>query len=179
MVPVKPFLLETIAGFWIPSSGSIFINDNDVTLSSPECRNIGFMYQDLWLFPHLSVRENILYSLSIKGVSKDKKEERLKELNSIIGLEKIIDRKNVSLLSGGEKQKISLARALASDPEILLMDEPTHMLDKENRLIFYSLLEKLKGKKTIIYIEHVHPDVEKFSDLELIIKNGEIINAVG
>lgn len=175
----KTLLLETIAGFWIPTSGNIFINDHDVTHSSPEHRKIGFMYQDLWLFPHLSVKENILYSLSVRGVSKDKKEERLRELNSIIDLKKIIDRKNVLLLSGGEKQKISLARALASDPEILLMDEPTHMLDKENRLIFYSLLEKLKGKKTIIYIEHVHPDVERFSNLELIIKNGEIINAAG
>jgi ABC-type sugar transport system ATPase subunit len=174
----KTLLLETIAGFWKPDKGQIIINNKDVTYLSPEIRGLGFMYQDLWLFPHLSVRENILYSLEIRGVNKTEKQKKLDELNELIGLQKIINRKNVSLLSGGERQKISLARALASNPEILLMDEPTHMLDKENRELFYRLLAKLKGEKTIIYIEHVHPDIEKFSDMELTIKNGELINAI-
>lgn len=173
----KTLLMETIAGIWIPQEGQVYINGKDVTHTPPEERNIGFVYQETLLFPHFSVKENICFGLKVRGFKKKDVEERFNELVELLKLNQIFRRKNIGHLSGGEKQKVALARALARNPEVILLDEPTYSLDEESCQIFYSLIKDLNQKKriTIILASHDYAELENLVCRIGIMEQGKII----
>lgn len=173
----KTLLLETIAGIWIPDEGEIWMEDRLINSLSPEERKIGFVYQEPLLFPHLSVKENILFSLKVRGVCAKERIKRLEDICEELKLERILERKNTSLLSAGERQMVSLARALISSPKLLLLDEPTHSLDEENCRIFYEIIENLnsKSKITIILVSHDYEELTLLAERIAIMENGRII----
>jgi molybdate/tungstate transport system ATP-binding protein len=151
----KTLLLETIAGFHLPDSGSIWLDDRDVTFLPPERRNIGFIYQNYSLFPHLTVRENIEYGIRVKNLDAGERKERTSRLLELISLEHLSGRYPRSL-SGGEQQKVAIARALAVKPKLLLLDEPLSSLDPESREKLRDSLKSINQefKLTMIHVTH-------------------------
>lgn len=173
----KTLLLETIAGIWVPEQGSITIDGKDVTRLPSEERQVGFVYQELFLFPHLSVRENICYGLRVIRCPRPQREERLDELTRLLHLDRLLTRRNVTLLSGGEKQKVALARALANHPRLLLLDEPAHSLDRDSSRMLHELLTELRTAKrlTMIYVSHNREELEAIADRIVVMERGRIV----
>ena len=128
----KTVLLETIAGIGRADEGKIFIAGEDVTHRPPEKRNIGFVYQRSMLFPHYTVAKNISYGMRIRKLPAAEQRRRMENLAEMLGIEHLLERE-VGNLSGGESQKVALARALAIEPPILLLDEPLAPLDPGSR----------------------------------------------
>ena len=119
----KTLLLETIAGFHLPSRGQIRLDGRDITGLPPQLREVGFVYQDALLFPHLTVKENLRFGLRVKKVPKQEATRRLEEVSELLGLSDLLHRMPRTL-SGGEKQKVALGRVLVLRPKLLLLDEP-------------------------------------------------------
>ncbi|HAG11363.1 MAG TPA: ABC transporter [Desulfotomaculum sp.] len=128
----KTVLLETIAGLHRVTSGRIVIDNEDVTFLEPEKRAIGMVYQDCALFPHLSVKENIVFGLRVRREKTERINLELGRVIQLLDIEPLLFRKP-NTLSGGEKQKVALARALVTDPKVLLLDEPLSALDPQSR----------------------------------------------
>lgn len=148
----KTLLLESIAGFISPVSGKIFFNNIDVTQLPPEKRNVGFMYQNYHLFPHLTVKKNIEFGLKMKKI-KD-----ISFLNYIVeklNISHLLNRK-IQNLSGGEKQRIALARALVIKPNILLLDEPLSAVDQDTKSDILKLLHELNIEYNLTTIHVTH-----------------------
>lgn len=129
----KSTLLRAIAGLEPMASGTVRLGGIDASTLPPHRRNIGFVFQDLALFPHLNVGENIAYGLRRQGVKSAARRARVHELLTLIGLEDAAER-NVQTLSGGEQQRVAVARALAPSPSLLLLDEPLSALDADRKL---------------------------------------------
>jgi len=172
----KTLLLELIAGFHIPDRGRILLNGVDVTRMPPEKRGVGFVYQDYSLFPHMTVEENISFGLKVRGFPKDKIEEKVKEMMSLMGISHLAGR-YPSNLSGGEQQRVSLARALAVNPEILLLDEPLSALDPRIREVLREELKRIHEMRrvTTIHVTHNQTEAMLLADRVGLIINGEII----
>ncbi|MDY6864150.1 MAG: ABC transporter ATP-binding protein [Thermodesulfobacteriota bacterium] len=170
----KTTLLNTIAGF-TTYNGLISFNGNKINAIPTRKRGIGYLFQDLALFPHLDVFTNISFSLKIKKVSQNKIISRVGELLGLMRIEHLKNRYPKDL-SGGERQKVALARALASSPEILLLDEPLAGLDlrtsKNLRIEFHNLQRKLGI--TTIYVTHDQNEAEEMADRIVILYNGKI-----
>ncbi|PKL59226.1 MAG: ABC transporter, partial [Methanomicrobiales archaeon HGW-Methanomicrobiales-4] len=128
----KTILLEMIAGIHRPAKGRILFEGNDITYDQPKDRHIAMMYQDLMLFPHMTVKENILFSMKIRKTGGEAIEEKVSELVNILGISHLMSR-NPDTLSGGEAQRVALARALIQKPRLLLLDEPLSALDSMTR----------------------------------------------
>jgi len=173
----KTLLLETVAGLWYPDKGSIIFRGKDITFDPPEKRNVGFVCQDHCLFPHLSVKDNIMYGLRFRRLSQKERQKRLDELFISLRLESLVKRNNPSLLSGGEKQRVSLARALASDPDIVCLDEPTQSLDGEGRELFYSMVKNLRSviSSPVIFVSHDYDELRLLSNRIAVMEKGKII----
>ena len=151
----KTVLLETLVGINHPDSGTVWLDGVDVTHRSPERRGIGFVYQRSMLFPHLSVRRNIAYGLRYHGVARGARGERVGAVAELLGIGGLLDR-GVGALSGGETQKVALARALAIRPRVLLLDEPLAALDpvgKETLRAELLALHRQTGT-TILHVTH-------------------------
>jgi len=134
----KTTILRLIAGFIAPDAGSISIGGELVSkhgriIKPPEQRNLGMVFQDLALWPHLSVKGNIEFGLKARGLSKSEREHRIGEALSLVGMADYADREPAEL-SGGQQQRVALVRALVLEPELLLMDEPLSSLDQELNL---------------------------------------------
>ncbi len=172
----KTTILRLIAGLEIPQKGSIFINNRIVTkgetiIVQPEKREIGFIFQDLALWPHFTVYENIAFGLKQRG--KKHIEETVFEILEFFGLTDY-SKKFPHQMSGGQQQMIAIARALVLKPTILLMDEPLASLDVKSKrkiLKFISLLMK-KYNLTIIYVTHDHREALKYADNIAVINKG-------
>jgi molybdate transport system ATP-binding protein/molybdate/tungstate transport system ATP-binding protein len=151
----KTVLLESIAGLNPVIGGSIRFKDSDVTHWSPEKRGVGIVYQDHALFPNFSVEDNILFGLKLRKKPKHELKETLDWLGELLGISSLLKRK-IAALSGGEKQKVALARALSIRPEVLLLDEPLSALDAETQENVREELRKLHGalKNTIVHVTH-------------------------
>jgi ABC-type sugar transport system ATPase subunit len=151
----KTMLLETLAGIHLPRSGRIEFHGRDVTNLPPERRDVGFVYQRSMLFPHLSVRDNILYGLRYRRASQDERERRLADLAELLGIGYLLDR-SVDGLSGGESQKVALARALAIQPSVLFFDEPMGPLDQSSKEALREELKRLHKRlpTTTLHVEH-------------------------
>jgi len=128
----KSVLLRLICGILRPASGRIVIGDNDLTDTPPWLRGIGYVPQDGLLFPHLRVRENVEFGLRMHGVDAYERHRRAGELLDMLGVGHLSGRA-VKGLSGGERQKVALARALANKPSVLLLDEPVSAIDESAR----------------------------------------------
>lgn len=172
----KTTLTRLIAGLETPNSGEIILNNSlvssDKVFLPPEKRNVGMVFQDYALFPHLSVFENIAYGIS-KQKDKKARVESLLDLVNLQGYEKRYPYK----LSGGEQQRVALARALAPNPELLILDEPFSSLDvilrNQLRQEVATILEKTK--KTAIFITHDIKDAVAMSDKMIVLQKGRII----
>lgn len=172
----KTTLLRLIAGLSVPDSGEISIHGQLATkdkniLIAPHQRKIGMLFQDLALWPHMNVTENITYAHRIKHVSKIKQEAISQEMLKLVGLESYSLR-NIDTLSGGEAQRVALARALATQPEILLMDEPLSNLDSKRNAILRKEIIRLQEELgfTLLYVTHNQAEAKeigtRFLELE-------------
>ncbi|MEY8416915.1 ATP-binding cassette domain-containing protein [Tissierella praeacuta] len=155
----KTVLLETIAGLYTPDKGYILYNKDDMVLLPPEKRDIGFVYQDYELFPHMTVEDNIIFGLKIRKIDKSIIAEKLYKLVSMLKIEHLLKR-YPSKLSGGEKQRVALARAIIISPKILLLDEPLSALDI---MIKPTLQQEIKNihKEFVPTIIHVTHDIDE------------------
>ncbi len=149
----KTTLLETIAGHLPLHSGRVVLRDQDVSHAAPEARRVGFVYQHYHLFPHFSVRDNIGYGL--RSWDSGAREARVSELAALLGLTALLDR-GVNGLSGGEQQRIALARALAPRPSILLLDEPFAAVDPATRRMLRSQIRALHQHEAITTLQVTH-----------------------
>ncbi len=171
----KTLLLETIAGFYVPNSGQIYLDGQDISTLPVEKREIGFMFQDFALFPHWTVKENILSP--IKFAKKYKKTNLdPEEIIKMLHIESLLDR-YPSNLSGGEKQRVALARSLITNPKMFLFDEPMSALDARTREELREELLQILKKLSLsaIYVTHDHVEAFTLGDLVGIIKDGNLI----
>lgn len=172
----KSLLLEAITGLMPVDRGQIVLDGIDITDYPVEKRNIALVYQDFALFPHLTVQQNILYGTRYHHISEKEAAERLNSLVSTLGLDRIVHRKTGSL-SGGEKQRIALARALILNPEVLLLDEPLSALDPVFHEEAKYLLKEIHDKFdiTIVMVSHSFPDVLFLGSRGAVIREGRIV----
>ncbi len=169
----KTTLLEAIAGHSPLQGGRILLRKEDVTYRPPEHRRIGFVYQQYHLFPHLSVAENIGYGL--RGDSPQVRAERVRELAGLLGVSGLLDR-GVHGLSGGEQQRIALARALAPRPSILLLDEPFAAVDPATRRGLRRELRALHEREhiTTLQVTHDFEDAMRLGDVVAVLAEGTV-----
>ncbi|MEA3422489.1 MAG: ATP-binding cassette domain-containing protein [Bacillota bacterium] len=175
----KSVILEAIGGLIKPQFGQIVINGKDVSYSKPEERNVSICYQDYSLFPHFTVKENILYGLQF-GPKKNKKEymKDFLELTRLLQIEHLIDRYTENL-SGGEKQRVSLARALIVRPNVLLMDEPLAALDSHIKDRLMRDIKKMheKYQMTVIMVTHSFQEAYYLGNRVSVVNDGRIIQS--
>jgi molybdopterin-binding protein len=167
----KTTILNLIVGLIKPDSGSIIIDKVDITNLPVESRNIGYSFQNPCLFPHMSVYDNITFGL--KKEDSKKKDRQIKNLFENLGILRLLNR-HIHGLSGGEMQKISLARMLITEPKIMLMDEPlAHLDDLTKRNIRVDLRKILKKQRVSgIYVTHFADDVYALADSVLVLRKG-------
>lgn len=171
----KSVLLEAIAGIIKTDKGNIFLRNKKIEDIPVLERKIAIIYQDLSLFPHLSVEQNILYPLKIAKVSKEKYRRKLETASINCGISHLLSR-FPETLSGGEKQRVAIARALASDVEIILLDEPLSSLDVNIKKEISTLLKKLHSEgKTLIHITHDPNEALSLANKVAVIENGKLI----
>ncbi len=160
----KTTLLRTIAGFELPLSGEVWLRGNQVSTNhyrvAPEKRHIGMVFQDFALFPHLSVEQNIAFGL--RGIRQTQISQRIDELLQLIGLEQTRNQ-YPHQLSGGEQQRIALARALAPKPEVLLLDEPFSSMDADMREQLANEVRKILKQQQVTTILVTHDQHEAFA----------------
>jgi len=156
----KTTVLRLVAGLEVPDKGEIRIEGRIVAsagknLVPPEKRNVGMVFQDLALWPHMTVQQNLMFGLTARKVEKRETEVRIREMLRLVGLENRSDAKPHQL-SGGEQQRVALARALVSRPSILLMDEPLSSLEDERKRSIASDLLGLHSQFgfTLVYVTH-------------------------
>jgi molybdate/tungstate transport system ATP-binding protein len=161
----KTTILETICGLNRARKGRIRIMGRDVTRLKPAERQIGYVPQDRALFATMSVRENLAFALRIRNWSKAEIEHRVSELAQTLDIKKLLDRVPASL-SGGETQRVALGRALASNPPVLLLDEPLSALDDQSRNSMHELLISVRRQKpvTVLHVTHHLHDAERLAD---------------
>ncbi len=171
----KTVLLEAIAGLVRVKSGKIFIRDREVTRSAPEKREIGIVYQDHALFPHLTARQNIRYGLHFHRIDRAETERKLRHLIEMLNISHILDRLPGNL-SGGEKQRVALARALVVEPKVLLLDEPLSALDPNFREELRRALKHLhqSSRGTFLMVTHDFTDALFLADRAAVIHQGRI-----
>ena len=166
----KSTLLKTIAGLLQPSIGQVVIGGRDVTSAHPARRNVGLVFQEHSLFPHMTVTENVGYGLRARRVSKAERDARVREMLQLVRLPKLAD-KLPHELSGGQAQRVALARALAISPELLLMDEPFSSLDarlkEDMRAEVHQLLREM-GVSTVLVTHDQEEALELASQIVLI-----------
>lgn len=169
----KTTLLEAIAGQVRLTGGRILLRGEDVTRAPPEARRVGFVYQQYHLFPHFTVRENIGYG--VRGQESGVRGQRVAELAEMLGLTALLDR-GVHGLSGGEQQRIALARALAPRPSILLLDEPFAAVDPATRRALRRELGVLHEKEgvTTLQVTHDFEDAMRLGDVVAVLSGGRI-----
>lgn len=174
----KSTLLNILSGLDSRYQGDVYYNDINLkmlNLDSYRKNTIGFIFQNFNLIPHMSVRENVATVLSMSKISKVEKEKRIMEALQLVGLETFAGRLP-KVLSGGQKQRVAIARALAADPEVLIADEPTGSLDRENRDLVLELLKgQAKKGKTVIIVTH-DAEIASIADKVITLDYGVVAN---
>lgn len=171
----KTTVLEAIAGLKPVIKGSIHLGARNVTSMQPAQRNVGYVPQDGALFTTMSVRDQLAFSLNIRKWSKRRIEARVMELAELLGIGELLKRR-LRGLSGGERQRIAIGRALAFEPDTLLLDEPLSALDDETRSQMYELLKDVQARTgvTTLHVTHHQEDVASLADIVFRIDNGDI-----
>ncbi len=179
----KSTTLYMISGLQKPTSGKIFFGDDDVTALSTENRGIGLVFQNYALYPHMTVRQNILFPLeNLKGKDKMTKAERLERANEaarLVQIDELMDRKP-SELSGGQQQRVAIARALVKMPRVLLLDEPLSNLDARLRLQTREEIRRIQKETgiTTIFVTHDQEEAMSISDMIVVMKLG-VLQQIG
>ncbi len=176
----KSLLLEAIAGLAPVKSGRITVKDQEITAYPPECRNVGLVYQDCSLFPHLTVKANILYGIRYHRMDSEVANARLDGLVNRLDLSRLL-RRYPARLSGGEKQRVALARVLMLNPAVILLDEPLSSLDPVFQDDIKQLLRDIHQEWRIpfIIVSHDFADVLYLADRGAVIDNGRVVQQGG
>ena len=172
----KTLILESIMGLHKPTKGKIWIGEKEVQTLPPERREISYVPQDLALFPHLNVRENIFYGINARNLDKQAYEKYVQPQIREMKVEHLLDRYPAHL-SGGEKKRVALLRALASKPKLLLLDEPLSNLDPAIKVEIQQLLKTLHSSfnPTILCVTHDFEEAYFLSDRITIFMNGKAV----
>lgn len=176
----KSTTLNLICGLLTVDSGKIYFGDNDVTYLAPEHRGVGLVFQNYALYPHMTVRENIVFPLgNLKGKDKLTKEEmnsKALEVAKLVQIEELMDRKP-NELSGGQQQRVAIARALVKMPSVLLLDEPLSNLDARLRLKTREEIRRIQKKTgiTTIFVTHDQDEAMSICDHIIVMKDGLVM----
>ena len=172
----KSTILNMLCGIVKPTEGQIFFDDDDVTKLQPDQRNIGMVFQNYALYPHLTVLENISFPLEIKKVPKKERHEKAKEIAKLVQVDTLLKRYPAEL-SGGQQQRVAIARALIKNPKILLMDEPLSNLDARLRLEMREEIRRIQLETgvTTIFVTHDQEEAMSISDSIILMKDGLLI----
>ena len=179
----KSTTLYMISGLQKPTSGRIFFGEDDVTDLSPEKRGIGLVFQNYALYPHMTVKQNILFPLqNLKGADKMTKDamlERAYEAARLVQIDELMDRKP-SELSGGQQQRVAIARALVKMPRVLLLDEPLSNLDARLRLQTREEIRRIQRETqiTTVFVTHDQEEAMSISDVIVVMKKG-VVQQIG
>ena len=179
----KSTTLYMISGLQQPTSGRIFFGEEDVTDLSPENRGIGLVFQNYALYPHMTVKQNIMFPLqNLKGADKMEKEamlERAYQAAKLVQIDELMDRKP-SELSGGQQQRVAIARALVKMPRVLLLDEPLSNLDARLRLQTREEIRRIQRETgiTTVFVTHDQEEAMSISDIIVVMKLG-VVQQVG
>ncbi len=171
----KTLLIESIAGLLHPQKGEIWIDGREVTSLRPENRQVGYLPQDYALFPHLSMKANIAFGMKIRKAPAQAIEKKVAELADLLGITHLLERE-VLHLSGGERQRAALARALAIEPSVLLLDEPLSALDEQTRENLCRELRRVHETCgiTTIHISHSFEETLALADRIAILNAGQV-----
>lgn len=171
----KTTLLRIIAGLEFPTLGEVFIEDKISTDLIPQKRNIGIVFQNYALFPNMTVYENVAYGLEVKRIPKESIREKVNNVLEKVRMQDKAD-KSVTTLSGGEQQRVSLARVIVTEPALLLFDEPLSNLDYALRLETRNEIKRLQREIgiTSIYVTHDQSEALALSDRIAVLNNGEL-----
>ncbi len=172
----KSTTLRLVAGLDEPTSGRILIDGRDVTAAPAEARGIAMVFQNYALFPHLSVRDNILFGLQVRRAPKAEQAERLEEAAALLGLTQLLDRKP-NALSGGQQQRVALGRAVVARRKVLLMDEPLSNLDAMLRQEMRQEIRALQRKLglTVLFVTHDQAEAMSMADRIVLMKAGRVM----
>ncbi len=169
----KSTTLYMICGLLKPTSGKIYFGDNDVTNIPPENRGIGLVFQNYALYPHMSVKQNILFPLENLKVPKEEALVKAQKYADLVGIGHLMDRKPKQL-SGGQQQRVAIARALVKEPRVLLLDEPLSNLDARLRLQTREEIKRIQRETgiTTIFVTHDQEEAMSISDEIVLMKEG-------
>ena len=179
----KSTTLYMICGLQKPTEGRIFFGDDDVTDLEPEHRGVGLVFQNYALYPHLTVKQNILFPLqNLKGKDKLTKEEMLSRAENaakLVQIDELMDRKP-SQLSGGQQQRVAIARALVKSPRVLLLDEPLSNLDARLRLQTREEIKRIQQDTgvTTVFVTHDQEEAMSISDMIVVMQSG-VVQQIG
>lgn len=171
----KTTILRMIAGFEIPTEGTITLDGEDITRRQVNKRPMGMVFQSYALFPHLTASQNVAFGMEIKKLPKDRVQQRCAELLKLVGLGEMGSR-YPHQLSGGQQQRVALARALAVEPKVLLLDEPLSALDAKVRVSLRNEIRRIQQqlKMTAIYVTHDQEEALAVSDRIAVMAKGKI-----
>ena len=171
----KTTTLRMVAGFEIPTSGKITLDGADITNKAPNQRHVGMVFQSYALFPNMTVSQNIGFGLRVRKASEAEIKDRVKEMVSLVNLEKHAD-KYPFQLSGGQQQRVSLARALAIRPNVLLLDEPLSALDAKIRVSLRAEIRSIQKRLgiTAIFVTHDQEEALSISDRIVVMYDGNV-----
>ena len=174
----KTLLLEAIAGAYRPNEGRVIVTGEDVSALPPEKRGISYAPQNYLLFDNMTVRKNVEFGLHAKGIPEQERWNRAKHLLDLLGISHLVNRFPRNL-SGGEKQRVSLARALAVEPRAVLLDEPLSAVDTETKSSILDYLRRVHKETGVTVIHVTHDQLEAASVAERIgvMRNGEMVEA--
>ncbi|MEX2579871.1 MAG: ABC transporter ATP-binding protein [Verrucomicrobiales bacterium] len=171
----KTVLLECLVGLLRPDAGKVFLGDRDVTRLAPEHRGVGYLPQDYALFPNMTVRRNIAFGLKVRGAPGDRIRRKVAELADQLNIAHLLDRLPLKL-SGGEKQRAGLARALAVEPPVLLLDEPLAAVDERSRDRIAGDLRELQQSTgvTVVHVSHNFEETLAVADRIGVVNQGRL-----
>ena len=172
----KTTLLGILGGFVQPSSGSVWVGERDITFEPPHKRDIGIVFQNYALFPHMTVGQNVAFPLRARRQPKAGWAKKVADALAMVELAGY-EHRNIAQLSGGQRQRVALARAMVFEPQLILMDEPLSALDKQLRETMQIELRRLHRKlgATIVYVTHDQREALTMSDRVAVLKSGKLV----
>ncbi len=175
----KTTTLRMIAGLELPTSGEIYLDGEEISQKPPSQRDIAFVFQMFALYPHMNVRKNISYPLVSQGMKRKDVRAKVQEVAGILGIEDILDRP-VGGLSGGDRQRVALGRAIVRDPKAFMMDEPLGALDAEFRERMAEELRDLHDRMnaTTVYVTHDQLEAMQMGD-KIVVMNNAVVEQFG